>query len=102
MGCKNIIRAFENKNGGTTADDTSGRVSVRVRRNREQCDEPGLFWEYCRDYGNDDCLLIALNCYFRTRLSESIEQFMNEISKSYKKKVNIKYKLKIKLFFVFF
>jgi len=49
-GCKSTIRAFERKNGGSTADDTSGRVSVRARRNREQSNEHGLFWEYCRDY----------------------------------------------------
>ncbi len=49
-GCKSTFRAFERKNGGSTADFTSGRVSVRARRNRKESDEPGLFWEYCRDY----------------------------------------------------
>ena len=59
----------------------------------------GEFYEFLRGYGNDSCVLVAVNCHFRKRFAESMPAFEDLVHSTgnYKEKMVIKKKLNIYL-----
>ena len=51
----------------------------------------GEFYEFVRGYGNDSCVLVAVNCHFRKRFAESMSAFEELINATgrYKEKMVI-------------
>ena len=51
----------------------------------------GEFYEFVRGYGNDSCVLVAVNCHFRKRFAESMSAFEESVHATghYKEKMVI-------------
>ena len=70
------VERFERNNLGRKNRECRVPVSARECASGSEPDSRVELYEFCRGYGSDSCLLVALNVHFRTRLAESMEEFV--------------------------